>query len=201
MVVIGLTGGIGMGKSTAARILRGFGFPVHDADAVVRDLLAPGGAAVSQVAGLFPDAVRHYWDGRIAIKRRALGQIVFENPDSLKKLEKILHPLVRQAEHDFFEDAQRKRSRAVVLDIPLLYETGAESRCDIVFCVSAPEAVRKARVMKRSGMTKEKFAAILARQIPEEEKRRRSDFVIPSGKGMSAMRRALKEALIKIGLL
>lgn len=201
MVIIGLTGGIGMGKSTAARILRGFGFPVHDADAVVRDLLAHGGAALNQVAELFPDAVRYYRDGRIVVKRTALGKIVFENSDSLKKLEGILHPLVRLEERAFFEEAQRKNVRAVVLDIPLLYETGAESRCDVVFCLSAPEAVRKTRVMKRSGMTKEKLAAIMARQMPEEEKRKRADFVIPSGKGMSAMRRALKEALIKIGLL
>ncbi len=201
MLIIGLTGGIGMGKSTAARIMRGFGFPVHDADAVVHDLLAPEGAAVGKVAELFPDAVRHYWDGRIVVKRRVLGNIVFENPDSLKKLERVLHPLVREAERVFFEEARRKQARAVVLEIPLLYETGAESRCDVVFCMSAPEAIRRVRVMKRAGMTEERLAAILARQLPEAEKRRRADYVIPSGKGMFAMRKALKEALIKVGVL
>ncbi|MER2519854.1 MAG: dephospho-CoA kinase [Bdellovibrionales bacterium] len=201
MMIIGLTGGIGMGKSTAARIMRGFGFPVHDADAVVHDLLAPNGAAADQVAELFPDAVRHYWDGRGVIKRRVLAKIVYENPDSLKKLESVLHPLVREAEREFFEEAQRKKARAVVLDIPLLYETGAEARCDVVLCMSAPEAVRRARVMKRADMTQEKLEAILARQLPEAEKKRRADYVIPSGKGMSAMRKALKEALIEIGIL
>lgn len=185
MKILGLTGSIGMGKSTAARMLRRLGVPVHDADATVHALLAKGGRAVAAVEAAFPGVVR---DG--AVDRGELGRRVFGDAAALKRLETILHPLVRQAEKQFLARHRQRRTPLVVLDIPLLFETGGEKRCDKVAVVSAPALVQEQRVMKRPGMTRERLAAILKKQMPDVEKRRRADFVVPTGLGMlPALRR------------
>lgn len=180
MRVIGLTGSIGMGKSLTASLLRRLGIPVHDSDRAVHDLLSPRGAGFRPVAQAFPEA----WDRRTrTIDRRRLGEIVFKDPEKKRLLEAILHPLVRQSQQKFVLRCRRMGSRLAVLDIPLLYETGAESRCDSVICVSAPYMIQRLRVLRRPNMTEEKFLAILAAQMPDREKRRRADVVVPTGLG------------------
>ena len=176
MIILGLTGSVGMGKSTAAREFRRMGIPVHDADKAVHRLLGRGGKAVSAVATAFPGVEK----GGV-IDRAALGRLVFSDPAALKRLEAILHPLVRQAERAFIARARRQRRKLVVLDIPLLYETGGETRCDKVLVVSAPRRIQLARVMARPGMTAERLAGVEARQMPDAEKRRRADIVIETG--------------------
>ncbi|MBO6770395.1 MULTISPECIES: dephospho-CoA kinase [unclassified Thalassospira] len=178
MVILGLTGSIGMGKSTAAAMFRYLGVPVHDADATNHLLMAPGGPAFDQVISAFPEVLR---DGRI--DRQMLGKIVFGDGRALKKLESILHPLIRAAEIRFLRSQRMLGRKLVVLDIPLLYETGGEKRCDIVAVVSAPGFVQRQRVLARQGMTDEKFSAILSKQMPDMEKRKRADYVIPTGLG------------------
>ncbi len=178
MVILGLTGSIGMGKSTAAAMFRYLGVPVHDADATNHLLMAPGGPAFDQVISAFPEVLR---DGRI--DRQMLGKIVFADARALKKLEAILHPLIRAAEIRFLRSQRMLGRKLVVLDIPLLYETGGEKRCDIVAVVSAPGFVQRQRVLARQGMTDEKFSAILSKQMPDMEKRKRADYVIPTGLG------------------
>ncbi|OWJ66272.1 dephospho-CoA kinase [Inquilinus limosus] len=187
MRILGLTGSIGMGKSTAAAMFRRDGIAVHDADAVVHDLMRRGGAAVPAVAKAFPEAVR---DG--AVDRRALGALVFGRPEALRRLEAILHPLVRRRMRRFLQQAGRRGDDLVVLDIPLLFETGGERFCDAVAVVSAPRLIQRQRVLARPGMTKEKFAAILAAQMPDREKRRRADWVVPTGLGRRPTRLALR---------
>lgn len=179
MWVVGLTGSIGMGKSATARMFRALGVPVHDADAAVHALYA--GAAVAPVEAAFPGVTR---DG--AIDRAALGARVLNDPQALKRLETIVHPLVREEETRFLDQARLAGARLVVLDIPLLLETGSDARVDAVAVVSAPKAVQRDRVMARGGMTEDKFAAILAKQMPDEEKRRRAHFIIDTGRGFSA---------------
>ncbi|MGF1609696.1 MAG: dephospho-CoA kinase [Kiloniellales bacterium] len=186
MVILGLTGSIGMGKSTAAAALRRLGVPVHDADAVVHDLLAQEGAAARAITAVFPGVLR---DGRI--DRRKLGDRVFGDPAALAALEAILHPLVRRRTMAFLKRQARARRQLVVLDIPLLFETGGDSLCDAVILVSAPKRIQRARVLRRPGMTPEKFAAICAQQLPDAEKRRRADFVVPTGLGRSESLRRL----------
>ena len=178
MVVLGLTGSIGMGKSTVAGMLRRLQVPVHDADVAVHRLLARGGGAVAKVAAAFPDALKAG-----AIDRPALGRIVFGDPAALARLERILHPLVRKEEARFLA-AQRRAGEAIVaLDIPLLYETGGEKRCDAVIVVTAPRRVQRGRVLGRRGMTAAKLAGIEARQLSDAEKRRRADYLVPTGLG------------------
>lgn len=186
MFVLGLTGSIGMGKSTAAKMLAAMGAPVCDSDALVHGLLAKGGAAVPAIAAAFPGVVV---DG--AVDRRALGAAVFGNPPALARLEAILHPMVQSAQRRFLGRAARRRVRVVVLDIPLLFETKGERRVDATLVVSAPFRVQRSRVLARPGMTADKFAGILARQTPDVEKRRRADWVIPTGAGRLVTRRAL----------
>ncbi|MBI1985689.1 MAG: dephospho-CoA kinase [Rhodospirillales bacterium] len=176
MVILGLTGSIGMGKSAAAANFRRLGVPVHDADKVVHGLLARGGAAVEKIARLFPDTVK---DG--AIDRGYMAGAVFEDPDALERLEAVLHPMVRRDEIAFLGAAARRGCRLVVLDVPLLFETGGEARCDAVVVVSCPRFIQEQRVLKRPGMTRERFESILARQMPDAEKRRRADFVVLTG--------------------
>jgi dephospho-CoA kinase len=187
MRILGLTGSIGMGKSTAAAMFRRDGIAVHDADAVVHDLLRRGGAAVPAVEAAFPGVVR---DG--AVDRRALGAQVFGDPAALRRLEAILHPLVRRRLRRFLLQAGRRGDALVVLDIPLLFETGGERFCDGVAVVSALRLLQRQRVLARPGMTTEKFAAILAAQMPDGEKRRRADWVVPTGLGRRASRLALR---------
>ncbi|MHC8508032.1 MAG: dephospho-CoA kinase [Rhodospirillales bacterium] len=195
MIIIGLTGSVGMGKSTCAAIYRRLGAPVHDADAVVHALMRPkgvggGGECFDAVADAFPDAFR---DG--VIDRRLLGAAVFKDPRARRRLEAILHPAVRRAEISFLHIRARQRARAVVLDIPLLFETGADLRCDLIAVVSAPERLQRRRVMNRPGMTAEKFAGILSAQLPDSEKRACADIIIPSGRGKTLTRRAVRASL------
>lgn len=178
MIVLGLTGSVGMGKSTAAAMLRQMRVPVHDADAAVHALLASGGAGVAPVAAAFPGVRRHG-----AIDRAALARIVFADPAALRRLERILHPLVRQADERFRRRMRGRRERLIVVDVPLLFETGGEKRCHAVMVVSAPAFLQHARVMARPGMSEERWRAMLAKQMPDVEKRRRADYVVPTGLG------------------
>ena len=178
MIVLGLTGSIGMGKTTAAAAFRQVGAPVFDADAAVHRLLARGGSAVAEVEVAFPDVVRGG-----AVDREALGRRVFGDAGALEKLEGIVHPKVRASRTRFIRLAASRGERLVVLDIPLLFETGGEAECDFICVVSAPRFVQAGRVLGRPGMTPEKLAGVLARQMPDAEKRRRADFVVPTGNG------------------
>jgi len=176
MTVVGLTGSIGMGKSNAAAGLRLLGIPVHDADKAVHLLLGPGGAAVKKVGEEFPQALVGN-----RIDRKILGDLVFADTPALRRLEAILHPMVRRSSRQFLYSAARRRSRIAVLDIPLLFESRGESTVDVVIVVSAPAQIQRQRVLARGGMTEEKFLSILARQVSDVEKRRRADFVVRTG--------------------
>jgi dephospho-CoA kinase len=176
MFVLGLTGGIAMGKSTVAGFLRALGVPVFDADAAVHRLLNPEGPAVAAVAAAFPDCA----DAQ-GVDRAALGRRVFADAAALTRLEAILHPLVQAEERPWLARAARRGDPLVVLDIPLLFETGGEDRVDAVAVVSAPAFIQAQRVLARPGMTRERLAAVRRRQLPDGDKRRRADFVIPTG--------------------
>jgi len=190
VLILGLTGSIAMGKSVAAGLLRRRRIAVHDADAAVHALLAQGGAAVPLVAATFPGCVK---DG--AVDRDALGARVFGDQPALRRLEAIVHPLARARAAAFVAAAARRRAKLVVLDIPLLYETGAETRLDAVLVVSAPAWLQRARALRRPGMTAKRLAAILAVQTPDAEKRRRADAVVSSAQGVARTRRDLARAL------
>jgi dephospho-CoA kinase len=176
VIVLGLTGSIAMGKSAAAATFRSFGVPVFDADAAVHRLLGPGGAGVAPVGAAFPKCV-----GAHSVDRQKLGRRVFADPAALARLEAILHPLVRAERDRFLARWRAGGAQLAVLDIPLLYETGGERRLDAVAVVSAPAFLQGQRVLRRPGMTPARLAAIRARQLPDAEKRRRADFVIPTG--------------------
>jgi len=193
LIVLGLTGSIGMGKSTAAAMLRRLGVPLFDADLVVHGLLAPSGAAVSAVSAAFPGVETEAG----GIDRVLLGQRVFTNPAALRPLEEILHPMVAAEEKRFLARSRARRVALVVLDIPLLFETGAERRCDYVLVVSAPALVQRQRVMRRPGMTEIRLAAILRKQVPDRRKRQRADFVVPTGAGRGVTLRRLK-AIVRL---
>jgi dephospho-CoA kinase len=186
--IVGLTGSIGMGKSTTAAMFAARGVPVHDADAAVRRLYA--GAAVEPVEAAFPGVVV---DGRI--DRERLGERVVGKPEALARLEAIVHPLVGEAEQRLLEAAHRRRARLAVLDIPLLFESGAQQRVDIVVVVTASPEVQRRRVLARPGMTEAKLEGLLARQLPDSEKRRRAHFVIDTGQGMEAAERRVDTIL------
>jgi len=188
MVVLGLTGSIGMGKSTAAAMLRRLGIPVHDADGAVHRLLGRNGKAVAKVDAEFPGTA-----GPAGIDRAALGRRVFGDAAALRRLERILHPMVRADTARFLHRMRARRAPLVVLDIPLLLETGGEERCDAIIVVSAPTFLQRARVLGRPGMSEARFAAILAQQMPDAEKRRRADFVVPTGLGRRETLRRLAE--------
>ncbi|UCH75427.1 MAG: dephospho-CoA kinase [Rhodospirillales bacterium] len=176
MIVIGLTGSIAMGKTTAAAMLRRMGLSVHDADAAVHRLFHRNGAAVAAIAEAFPGAVR---DG--AVDRSELGRLVFGAPAALRRLEAIVHPLVRADSDAFLRRCGRRRAAMAVLDIPLLFEVGRDRDCDVTILVSAPAFLQAQRVLRRPGMTVRRLAEIRAQQIPDHEKRRRSDFVVRTG--------------------
>ncbi len=178
MKIIGLTGSIGMGKSTLANQCRTLGIPVHDADKTVHDLMRPNGVAFNSVADAFPDVIENS-----QINRKALGKIVFHDTDKRHILESIIHPLVRTSSNRFIAQCRRRRCHVCVLDIPLLFETGRNTDMDMVMCVTAPKWVQKRRVLSRKNMTKDKFKAILKSQIPDHQKRYLSDIVIQSGLG------------------
>ena len=190
MKLIGLTGGIGMGKSTAANTFRRAHIPVFDADQAVHQLQAPGGKGVGAIAAAFPGTVR---DG--AVDRPALRAAVLGDKTALKRLEQILHPLVEQAEHRFVSRARRAGAKAVVLDIPLLFEIGADKRVDQVVVVSAPKSVQIHRVGLRRSMSQAEIRAVIARQMPDAEKRRRADVVIHTGLSRGHAARSLRRLI------
>lgn len=194
MKILGLTGGVGMGKSTAAAMLRRMRVPVYDADAAVHRMMGKGGIAVAAVAAAFPGVVK---DG--AIDRAALGSRVFGDPGAMKRLEAIIHPLVRRDEDRFLAEMRRRRAKLVVMDVPLLFESGRDRRYDATIVVAAPEFLRRARVLARPGMTPARLAAIMAKQMPDIEKRRRADIVVPSGLGRALTWRRLRSAIERLG--
>lgn len=188
--VIGLTGSIGMGKSVATGMLRRAGVPVFDADAEVHKLMARGGRAVARIEAAFPGVVI---DG--AVDRPSLGAKVFGDGAALKRLERILHPMVGQAERAFLARAARNRRKIVARDVPLLFETGGDKRCDLTLTVSAPAHIQRHRVLARPGMTEERLDQIRAKQMPDARKRRLADRVIPSGLGKRVTLRHIRRAL------
>ena len=190
MIVIGLTGSIGMGKSTVAQMFAEEGAPSFNSDDAVHALYAPGGAAVALVGKAFPGVVK---DG--GVDRPSLSAQVVNNADALRRLEAIVHPLVAQAQAAFLEAARTAGRSAVVLDIPLLFETKAEHRVDKVVVVSAPAEVQRARVLSRPGMTVEKFERLLALQMPDTEKRARADFVIDTSAALEDTRKQVRAVL------
>lgn len=183
MKVIGLTGSIGMGKSTTAAMFRDAGIPVYDADQAVHDLYAVGGAAVGPVGDAFPGVVR---DGRV--DRETLRQRVLGKPEELKRLNSIVHPLVGQDRGKFFKHVEEIGADMVVLDIPLLFETGGDANMHAVVVVTAPPEMQRERVLARPGMTPERLDAILAQQMDDAEKRARAHYVVDTGRGLEAAR-------------
>jgi len=188
MIVLGLTGSIGMGKSTAAGFFAECGVPVHDADAVVHQLYA--GEVAPAVEAAFPGTTR---DG--VVDRVRLGERVVGDSFALKRLEAIVHPLVRRDEEKFLAKAEAAGAAVAVLNIPLLFESGGDRRCDAVVVVTAPAEMQRERVMSRPGMTEEKFTRLLAQQVPDIEKRRRADFVVDSSKDFDATRTQVRAIL------
>jgi dephospho-CoA kinase len=175
-IVLGVTGSIGMGKTWAAAVLRQCGVPVHDADAEVHRILREDRTVIAAVESAFPASTRQG-----AIDRQEIGRRVFGDELALRRLEAILHPQVRSNASRFLQRARRERRPVVALDIPLLFETGGEERCDAVIVVSAPDFVQRARVLRRTGMTAARLAAVLMRQMPDDVKQRLADFVVPTG--------------------
>lgn len=192
MVILGLTGSIGMGKTVAAGMFRRLGIPVHDADRAVHGLLAKDGAAVAAVAAAFPGAVR---DGRV--DRAVLAGKVFGDDEALSRLEAIIHPLVRQCERRFLRTAAAQGRRLVVLAVPLLFETGGERRCDGVVVVSTARLVQEARVLRRPGMTRGRLDFVLSHQMCDATKRRRAEFVVATGLGRGFSLRAIRK-IVKV---
>lgn len=188
MIVLGLTGSIGMGKSTTAAMFEELGVPVHDADAAVHHI--QNGLALPAIAQAFPGVVA---DGKV--DRALLGKAVFGRPDELRRLEAILHPLVRADSEAFLARHREAGTPVVLLDIPLLFETNGTNRVDKIVVVSAPAEVQRARVLARPGMTEEKFEAILSRQTPDAEKRARADYVVETGIGLDHARDQVRAIL------
>jgi dephospho-CoA kinase len=194
MLLVGLTGSLGMGKSTTAAMFAEAGVAVHDADALVHELYE--GEAVALIEAAFPGTTA---GGKV--DRRKLAARVLDDPLALKRLESIVHPLVHASEERFLAEAQARGEKVVVLDIPLLFETGGEGRVDAVVVVSAPPQVQRARVLERPGMTAEKFEAILANQLPDAEKRRRADFVVDTSQGFEAARVQVRAVLAAVATM
>jgi len=193
MIVLGLTGSIGMGKSTAAKMFRAMGVPVHDADATVHDLMAHDRQVRDEISVRFPGTV----SGQ-AVDRQALGAAVFGDPSARRDLEAILHPRLRRVAERFLTKHRLLRAPLVVLDIPLLYETGGDTRVDAVVVVSAPAFLQRRRVMARPGMDEKRFAGILTSQMPGREKRRRAEFVVETGLGKAYTFTRLKRIVSEI---
>jgi len=190
MLLIGLTGSIGMGKSETAKMFAAEGVPVYDADAEVHKLYAPGGAAVAPLEEAFPGVVK---DG--AVDRTLLSKEVIGNPDALKKLESIVHPLVGQANRAFLENAAKDGAEMVLLDIPLLFETGGRERVDVIVVVSAPYELQRERVLARPDMSEEKFEEIFAKQVSDADKRAGADYIVESDKGLEHARAQVREII------
>jgi dephospho-CoA kinase len=193
MIRIALTGSIGMGKSTVARMFERAGVPLFDADAEVRRLQGPGGTLVEHIGARFPGTVQ----GGL-LDRDRLAELVLENPQQLAALEKIVHPAVRDARAAFID--KHRGAPALIFEIPLLFETGGEKEFDKVVVVSAPAEVQRQRVLERPGMTTEKLDSILSRQMPDAEKRRRADFVVDTGTDLSTTEAQVRDILACLGL-
>lgn len=191
MFILGLTGSLGMGKSATAKMFAEQGVPVHDADAAVHQLYESEATPLIEAA--FPGTTA---GGKV--NRDKLAQRVLGDTAAIKKLEAIVHPLVRNAEERFLTEAERKGATVAVLDIPLLFETGGDKRCDAVVVVSAPPDVQRARAFERPGMTEQKFAAVLAKQMPDADKRAMADFVVDTSKGFDAARAQVRDILARV---
>ena len=194
MFILGLTGSLGMGKSATAKMFAEEGVPVHDADAAVHRLYEAEATPLIETA--FPGTTT---GGRV--DREKLAQRVLGDAAAIKKLETIVHPLVRKAEERFLAEAERKGAGVAVLDIPLLFETGGDKRCDAVVVVSAPSDVQRSRAFERPGMTEQKFSAILAKQMPDADKRARGDFVVDTSKGFDAARAQVRDILARVATM
>lgn len=193
MIVAGLTGSIGMGKSTASNMLREMGVPIHDSDATVHELMGKGGKAVAAIAALCPECLQ---DG--AVDRKILGKYLFADLALKQAVEDVLFPLVKQSAFDFVALKKSEGHGLVVLDVPLLFEAGWDKMVDKVICVSAPPEVQKARVMARPGMTEERFNAVLKAQMSDADKRAKSDYIIDTGAGMDDTREQLKKLVAEL---
>lgn len=191
MIILGLTGSIGMGKSTTAAMFSEEGVPVHDSDEAVHRIYA--GPAAPLIEAAFPGTVV---DG--AVFRPLLAQKVLGHPEKLRRLEAIIHPLVREDADAFLDAASKRGEQIVLLDIPLLFETGGTDRVDRIVVVTAPADVQRERVLARPGMTAEKFEAILARQVPDAQKRARADFLVDTSLGIEAARKRVREILAEL---
>jgi len=194
MFILGLTGSIGMGKTTTARLFAEEGVPVHDSDAAVHRLYE--GDAVAAIEQAFPGTTA---SGKV--DRQKLAARVVNDAGALKRLEAIVHPLVRQSETKFLEAARARGESIVVLDIPLLYETGGEKRVDAVVVVTAPAEIQRKRVLERPGMTPDKFAVLLEKQVPDAQKRVRADFIVDSGHGVEPAREQVRQILREVATL
>ena len=194
MFILGLTGSLGMGKSATAKMFADEGVPVHDADAVVHDLYESEAVPLIEVA--FPGTTA---SGKVDRDRLA-GQVL-GNGVAIKRLESIVHPLVAAARDRFLAEVERSGAAVAVLDIPLLFETGGDARCDAVVVVSAPPDVQRSRSFERPGMTEQKFAAILAKQLPDAQKRARADFVVDTSKGFDAARVQVRDILARVATM
>jgi dephospho-CoA kinase len=193
MIRIALTGSIGMGKSTVAKMFQRAGIAVFDADAVVRKLQGPGGRLVSEIGELFPGCVRSG-----TLDRECLAQIVLSDPAKLASLEQVVHPAVRDARDAFVRE--HAHEPAIIFEIPLLFETGSEQDYDKVLVVSAPPAVQRSRVLERTNMSSAKLESILARQMPDEEKRARADYVIDTGRDLSTTEAQVRDIIACLGI-
>ncbi len=193
MIRIALTGSIGMGKSTVAKMFERAGVPVFDADAVVRQLQGPGGGLIAKIGELFPGTVRCG-----TLDRDCLAHIVLGDPAKLAALEQLVHPAVREARENFV--TQHENAEALVFEIPLLFETNGQKEFDKVVVVSAPSDVQRARVLERAGMSAAKLDSILARQMPDEEKRKRADFVVDTGCDLSTTESQVRDILACLGI-
>jgi dephospho-CoA kinase len=204
MIVIGLTGSIGMGKSTAAGMLERIGIPVLDSDEVVHQSLKPGAKGTIKIGAAFPYSKYpeiygpKNKSGKRGINRKALGKIVFADNAKRKKLESILHPLVQDAQREFIKRQEKLERQMVALDIPLLFETSAQKRVDYTIVVTAPAAIQKKRVLARPNMDEKKFRAILKNQMPDREKRKRADYVVRTGSGKAQTMKELKKVVADI---
>ncbi|CAN5118940.1 dephospho-CoA kinase [soil metagenome] len=191
MLLLGLTGSIGMGKSTTAKLFEEAGVPVYDADATVHKVYE--GEAVPAVEAAFPGSTVN---GKV--DRQKLSAMVVNNPDAMKRLETVVHPMLRSHQLKFLDDAEKSGAPVAVLDVPLLYETGGEKRVDAVVVVTTAPEVQRERILARANMTHDKLEAILARQIPDEEKRRRADFVVDTSHGLEPVRLRIGEILREV---
>jgi len=194
MFVLGLTGSIGMGKSTTAQLFAECGVPVYDADATVHRLYAS--EAVEAIEQAFPGST-----GEQGVDRTKLSAQVVGNRQAMRQLESIVHPMLRAHETEFLNAAEKSGAPVAVLDIPLLFETGADSRVDAVVVVSAPHSVQRERILARPGMTADKLAAIIARQMPDADKRARADFVVDTSAGLDSAREQIRHVLVKVATM